>query len=243
MDGRFKRIACATAFVVVGVPLDAQEPWARVPPLPTACYEEQDHFLRAAAAAKEALTAASASQSAENGRIQEAWNGLDEQARQDRLMTLLLSNPADASRFAQQMQEASELASPPQGGAEFDARRERLVAEIVGELQRLPPMTEDPSWPSAFNRAYADACKKWFTGGAGAKQIDSYLSQYREYLTREYIPWYEQHEAAVRKFYQSMQVPGAANLRSTAAYDAVVLYLSAASQFYDLREEEPKRSP
>jgi len=112
MDANIVRgLPVAMAAVAAFIPLDcigaaaaADGPFARIPPLTTACYRQGDPFESRLEAVKQAVAAEKDKQDAINGQIEAQFSQLDPMEMSERMTQWMMDNPQDAAKFAQASQ-------------------------------------------------------------------------------------------------------------------------------------------
>jgi hypothetical protein len=113
MDAKILRglpIAVAIAGVsfdcLAAAPAAPEGPFARIPALTTACYEEGDPFASRLEAAKAAVAEEKEKQEAINARIEADFQSLDPMEMSQRMQQWMMDHPQDAAKFAQATQAA-----------------------------------------------------------------------------------------------------------------------------------------
>lgn len=106
----------------------ATGPWAKVPALPTGCFEnvaenQPDPFYAKLEAAKEAIAADRDRQAEVNAKIEEDFRNIDPMEKAQRMQQWMMSNPQEAMAYMQGVQ-----AAPAQGQADEQAFQQQVVA-------------------------------------------------------------------------------------------------------------------
>lgn len=132
--------ACACLFASVAGAQTPAGAWAKVPALPTACYDGSDGFADKVEAARAALAADIERQKGVNAGIEEQFNAIDPMEKAQRMQQWMMSNPQEAARMfgAQQQAGAQAQAENPAINAEhlkFNAERESLKAGYQAALK------------------------------------------------------------------------------------------------------------
>jgi hypothetical protein len=140
---------CAPAALSQTKPAPAAAgPWAKVPALPTACY--QDAFHEKLYAAQEAVNADLYKQQAINSKIKEAYQSIDPMEMATRMQQWMMANPEEAMAF---MQATQSVGQDLPGLLEAEgAKRQALDAERDALFKR---------YETALAVAYAPADVRW----------------------------------------------------------------------------------
>lgn len=122
----------------------AAGPWAKVPALPTNCYQgdslNPDPFYARVEAAKAAVAADRERQETINGNIQEAYSNIDPMEMASRMQQWMMSNPQQAMAYMQAAQAAPAEAQATLGDqeqqrkareAEWNALKKRYDAALL----------------------------------------------------------------------------------------------------------------
>ena len=135
--------ACLSASAALAQTPAAAGPWAKVPALPTTCFQsiatnQPDPFYARLEAAKTAIAADIDRQQAINAKIEEDFNNIDPMEKAQRMQQWMMSNPQEAMAFMQAAQ-----AAPAQASQELESL----------EQQR---QSREAEW-NALKKSYEDA--------------------------------------------------------------------------------------
>lgn len=147
-------------------------PWAKVPALPTACYQEGDTFYAKLEAAQAAVATDEERQEAINQNIADQLSNIDPMEKAARMQQWMMSNPQEAMAYMQGIQSAgaedpARIAADQQQEAKFRSDRTALMASYQAAIKTLnAPM--DAKY-SAFHKRILDkhGCD-WGEHGCGA---------------------------------------------------------------------------
>jgi hypothetical protein len=122
-------------------PAPAMDPWAKVPALPTVCYDGTDGFGDKIDAARASLDADVERQKAVNSQIEEQFKSIDPMEKAQRMQQWMMSNPQEAARVLGGQQQAGMQAQAdnPQLTADhlkFNTERESLKSKYTEDLKR-----------------------------------------------------------------------------------------------------------
>lgn len=196
---RANQLTLLGVMLLIASPLLAQNPWNRVPPLPSSCYQKDDSFGEDAARVELEFSAAVERQKVVNEEVAQRWTNLDPAQQQVRLTAFMQRNPAGAADAVQQLQSGFgvQVTSYPSGKQPDDFRTElqQLEADYLADGNRLLPNVDPETAGAAayarYNAAYVALCHSWIALGARTgsdPRFSGFLARYREFLTREYIP-------------------------------------------------------
>ena len=274
---RGRLLVAALAGLVCASSLQAQPaatgPWAKVPPLTTACFTGTDPFAARLEAARASVEASRTKQVAVNKKIEEEHKNLDPMEMMDRMQQWMMDNPQEAKKYMQGMHQIG--ADVNAGALEIHAATTRFQTEEKDLIKRYHASLDTayapgyarfnalktklgmpldswsvrgeggmPDWAVAeqdaimrqLDQAYATHCPQWW--GATA-QIQAWLKTYRDWLTKEFIPFSEHLASQNAQTYAIMGTPSA-SWKDTAAYDGVIKYLEAVGRVYGYRRLKPQ---
>jgi len=246
------------ARVVMAAPAPAPDPWAKVPPLPTGCYADQDKVRDAFDAAIDAMNQEVYRQQEINASLTSKLNEIDPMEQQSRMQAFLMENPQEAMKYlettqtrsiALQEQLAQDSATEQQLEDEltqiqsaYEAALGRTVGPLrtrlfgLGESGLTPAqVAEQNSLPAKINAAYEKECPAWW-GAAGP--FHGWLKRYKTHLVQVHIPPLDELEEARRTNFKLMGV-SVESLRSTATMESVVNYMKHAMTIFGGRWERP----
>jgi len=241
-------------------PLSAQNPWAKVPALPTACYTKGEPFGAEVQKAIEEGEAAIAAQKETNGAAKAKLNELDMMTKQSRMTDYMRKNPAAAGQKMQEiaasgtkLQEAvrekekgSDAMEEKWKAVEAQSGKDRDVyAGLLNQARAaFEPGSSNrakaPGLLAQSNEAYKAYCQKWFVDPASP--FLAYLGEYKTYLIEKEVALDEQAFKGELVHFEVFGVP-LNGFKSTANQEATVKYLKAVDRIYRSREEEPRTSP
>lgn len=240
-----------------GSPLLAQSAWTKTPPLPKACYSEQDTFAGDAEKVRSDLEAHIEKQEQINRGLVDQVFKTDPATLQQRMMAAVQRDPARAQEIMQaiaSMGTEQGQAKVAEAGAEkgtFDVKKAKLIADYKAERPRIMSLygtpqgvdamgagghqrMTDPAVVAENNQKYqAVLCPKWFD-----KEVPALLASYRTYLVEQVIP---KHAAAETEAMRMPEMLGVStkDFRPIAEMRAVVDYLRFATDLFGLRESGP----
>jgi hypothetical protein len=223
----------------------AAGPWAKVPALPTSCFQraaanQPDPFYARLEAAKTAVAADIEKQSAINRKIEEEFNNIDPMEKAQRMQQWMMSNPQEAMAYMQAAQ-----------AAPAEARRKVLAGKLGYKYSSAPKdlvnpfmgFAADPSTPrvdwneaesisSALDQKYKALCPQWWRANG---KFHAYMKLQKNWFVRERIPYLEKFDAPKLQNYAMMSTP-AATYRSNATLTAVHEYLDLAWKVFSQRD-------
>jgi hypothetical protein len=128
------------------------------------------------------------------------------------------------------------------GYARFNALKAKLGMPL--DYQSVKGEGGTPDWAVAeqdaimreLDQAYAAYCPQWW-GATG--QIHAWLKTYRDWLTKEFIPFLERLASQNAQTYAIMGTPSA-SWKSVADSDGVILYLKAVERLFEERRAKPR---
>ena len=253
----------AVAGILAAAPA-AQDPWARVPKSPTACYSSQDKYNDEIGAAIDAVNQDIYKQQEINTQLNEKLNNLDPMEQASRMQTYMMENPEEVTRLMEWTQTGL-----PEGQAEAareSENEEALTAELkdiqsryeaafekslgplyarlsalgISESSATPELTaQGMAIIKQINAAYEKACPEWW-GATG--HFHAWLKKYKDHLVNNRIPHRERGEAMKMTQFKVMGIPADA-FRPTVAMETVVLYMNEALAIFEGREINPKTTP
>lgn len=248
----------ALAFAVLAASrLIAQDPWARVPPHPTSCYDKEGFTARLSNLRHEVVVQGDRQQ-AINAAIDEKLNELSPEARQAKMMAFMTKDPMAAGK---QMQELATAGERQQGAmAALTHKRQALDEQWraaqqeferdnapLGPVYRKAMAQMEPGGNAALGRQlfaqhnaeYEKLCAKWFTGDRSP--FLAYLTALRQFLTKEFIPA-EEERASMSTLQFRIYGVDMANYKSTAPHAAAAEYIDAMSRVFGKRRDAPAGS-
>jgi len=253
------RVLLSLAPLLVATTVMAQDPWARVPPLPTSCYGKEDNFAEALDRARGELDAASTGQDKANRALTKQIFALDPATLQQRMMAAMQKNPAQAQQIMQSMQQQGTAESQAQTAAigqaqtRFEERKAKLIADYKAERDamlgpifvRIRKHTTESGGTAAddeavrtgwieYNNKYETVlCERWFK-----KEVTALLAEYRTYLVNDRIPKQTESAAAAGR---QLELFGfsSRDYHTTAGLNGAADYLRFAYDLFNPRRSEP----
>lgn len=238
--------------------LEAQSPWSKVPPLPTGCYTHSDTPDTNIPAAIDDLREDDGRQETVNRDLRNQLRGLDQAARSQLMMNLMMKDPEGAKEFITGMVEGSQLTTDATQAhldrmKAFQDELNELMANFATKAQVVDKLFDsvpryDPGGPSVSkaeteaalakaNGAYMASCKTDLFEGP----MIPFLGRVRAYLEDD-----NPYVAATingTKF-EKMQLEGmgvdATAFRPEEEIEVVVEYLEFADQVFGLRRAAPQ---
>ena len=251
------RTLSAVALLLAASPLAAQDPWASIPALPTACYAKEDEFGAALVTARDALQETISQRKQSNPSLKKLM--ADPATFQQRFQAAMQRNPAKAAELMnsiQQMGSAESQASAAvvgEGQTRFEERRAKHGSDygaekdaVMGPIHvRIRQHSHESGGSAAdgeivrtgwieYNRQYEKVlCPKWF--GTKAPAL---LEEYKAYLVAEVIPKELEVEAGIKQQLELFGVP-VQDYQSVAALNGVAAYLNFALGLFSNRQSGP----
>ena len=253
------RALAVVALLRIPAPLAAQDPWAQVPALPTACYAKEDESAAALATVREAMGATISQRKQSNPSLKKLM--ADPATFQQRLLAAMQKDPAKAGELMNSLQEfgaaESEAATTVVGeaqarwvekqsklAAEYGAEKGAVMDPIHGRIRQhmhesggsaADEEVVRTGWIE-YNRQYEQVlCPKWFRGRAPAL-----LAEYKAYLVAEVIPHELKIEAGIKHQLELFGVP-VREYQSVAVLNGVTAYLDFASGLFGNRQIGPSQ--
>ena len=160
-------VACCCA-ALVHAETAAPNPFAKVPPLPTACYSQGETFYTKLDAAKEAVLADQYAQEAVNTKIQERHNNIDPMEQAALLQQWMMDNPQEAMAYMQGVQnvtatEPAKIQADQTADAKFRTDRDALLASYRAAMKKVNAPF-DTRFDDLNKRAVADNGCSWGMG-------------------------------------------------------------------------------
>jgi len=145
---RGRLLVAALAGLICASALDAQPaatgPWAKAPPLTTACFYDSDPFVAKLEAALAAVNASRTKQEAVNKKIEDEHKALDPMEKMARMQQWMMSNPQEATKYMQGVHQIG--ADLNAGMPEINAATTRFQTEEKDLIKR---------YQAALDTAYA----------------------------------------------------------------------------------------
>ena len=237
----------------------ASDPWAGVPPLPTACYTANDPFADQASAATEALNVRKAQQDEINQAIEQQYGEVDMSELQQRMMTFMMEHPDKAQQYMQAVQQGGQQVQEltpelAERSGQLETELKELMAAYDAELQQTwGPIEERKQVLGASlaktcnidlvaraaaleaekNRAYERLCSSWWPTGP----FHDWFARYKQFKIEEAAHWVE-HAGTAKLNYEVMGV-AADDYRSTEDLKAPIEYMNRANDVFFKREHAP----
>lgn len=234
---------CAPAALAQTKPAPAAAgPWAKVPALPTACY--QDAFHEKLYAAQEAVNADLAKQQVINSKIKEAYQSIDPMEMATRMQQWMMANPEEAMAFMQATQSVgqdlpglleAEGAKRQALDAERDALFKRYETALAVAYAPANAQQEDADTRLQRDQLYQAFCPQWW-GAAGP--IHTFVKKYRTWLIQEHIPFLDKYDAQNAQTFAIMNTP-AASYKSTSTLTTVSEYIQYIDPIFQRRISQP----
>ncbi len=237
----------------------ANDPWAGVPPLPTACYRANDPFADQASAATEALNARKAQQEEVNQAIEQQYRAVDMSELQQRMMTFMMEHPDKAQQYLQAVQQSGQQVAEltpelAERSGQLESELKELMATYDAELQQALRAVEErkqelgaslakscnmdlvaraAALQAERNRAYEELCASWWPSGP----FHDWFARYKQFKIEEAAHWLEHAETA--KLNYAVMGIAADDYRSTEDLRAPVEYMQRAGEVFFKREHAP----
>ncbi len=178
-------VACSCA-ATVHAETAAPSPFAKVPPLPTACYSAGETFFTKLEAAQAAVAADRERQAAINQQIADRQNNMDPMEMAAIMQQWMMDNPQEAMAYMQGIQtattdEPARIAADQQQEAKFETDRKALIANYHSAMKKLNAPT-DARFDALNKRMVAEHGCGWAVSECGAPQWaqDEYFAIQRQ---------------------------------------------------------------
>jgi len=236
----------------------AQGAWARVPPLPTACYTKAETFHDDNVKAQAELEAAINTQRDLNDGLTLKLKELDLTTQQSRMMAFMTKDPAAAAKYAEDAatfgtRQRDAQARVAQKRQAVEEKLKGVQARYVSDAAPLTPLYkafQDAAEPrsgvgrtrlqelgAAYDTAYEKLCARWW---AVTSPYVTYLGELKRMLTEVAIPYGDDFIRWQKTQLDIMGIPSS-GFKSTAEMQAVKEYLEAARKIYQHRPTAPLR--
>lgn len=175
-------LAAFSCTAVVHAETAAPDPFAKVPPLPTACYSQGETFYPKLDAAKEAVLADQYAQEAVNTQIREQFQSGDPMEKAARMQQWMMDNPEEAMAYMQGIQTAGEVEpakakADQMAEAKFETDRKALITNYQAAMKTLnAPM--DAKFAAYDQRLVAIHGCGWYDGECGAGNSPEEQAEY-----------------------------------------------------------------
>lgn len=240
-------------------PLAAQDPWAKVPAFPTACYDnDTPGFGDRVSTFRHEITVTSDRQAAINSAIKQKLNDLDVSTQQSNMMSFMTKNPAKAGAMMQEialagqkqqqvMQRLTEMTgalSEQLKAAEAEyARENAALSAIQVEWSKVAAAAHSPGDPARarqlaarYDAEYARICAKYLV--SESSPFLKYLADLKNYLVTEKIPG-DGERARYEKLQFELNAIPSADFKPTGIYAAVTEYLDGMQKVFSRRHSVP----
>ena len=220
-----------TPLVLMSLPTPGatQGVWAKVPPLPTACYTRDETF---------------------NDDNLRAQSELEAAIGRQETINRSLTAGVTAATVGTAHQDA--LARVTDKRKALEQKLKAVKARYVADAEPLTPLyktyqeatdpgagasrnTKVPEFAAAYDAAYEKFCAKWW---ATTSPFVTYLGELKRLLIETAIPSEDQLARSQRARLEAMSIPSA-RYKSTAETKAVKEYLEAARTIYQQRPTRP----
>jgi hypothetical protein len=251
-------VALATS-LYLAEPLAAQDPWARVPAFPTACYDnETPGFGERVSVIRHEITVVSDRQAAINSAIKQKLNDLDVSKQQANMMAFMTKNPAKAGAVMQEIALAGQkqqqvlqrfiemtgALSEQLKAAEAEYARENdALSAIQIEWSKVAPAPGAPGDPvrarqlaARHDAEYARMCAKYLV--SESSPFLKYLADLKNYLITEKIPGDGERARYENLQFELNAIPSA-EFKPTGIYAAVTEYLDGVQKVFARRHSVP----
>jgi hypothetical protein len=232
------------------------DPWALLPTLPTACYQEDDDFADRAHAVTETLGTEMSRQQEINQELSQQLANIDPMEQQQRMMDFMMRDPQNAQKYMQAVASVGTQASEvmPQVQEEAIAlygERDKLLAEYdaamkalddaynrrtLGLFEQQEKFDQDQAKSSAavdaFNAGYETLCASWWNDGP----FHEWLARH-EGLKRRLLEIEGDGDVLVQNY--TIFGIDADKYRSTSSLGAAKEQLDAAQQIFSRRNYKP----
>lgn len=247
------------ALAVLPAPLLAQSqgPWAKVPALPTGCYNAPDSaWYNTVARNKAALEQEIEKQEAANTAVSDAFKDQDPAAKQAAMQAAMMKDPQGAMKAMQAIQQegtdekqAARLAVEEREatwtpaldtlamkyraalGVAVDPIAKKMNAVHSGEGMTAADEAAVKAFQKEADAAYVKVCAQWFqTNGTFTK----WLATYKDFLVKDRLPYWESEFATQRGMFGFFGM-NVSNYKSSRPQQAVVDYLGMAKRVFEPR--------
>lgn len=252
------RIILLPYSLLVAAPLLAQDPWSRVPAMPTSCYASDDEFDKPVRDTAVALGEDIGAQRAINKALQKQITS-DPAAMQTKLVAAMQKNPAQAGEimgFFEKLGNATtEIAAGPSAEmqAEWEQRFKKLSDDYGSEMdamlgpihKRIRDHMHESGGTANDERIVREGWSEYnqkYEAIFCAKRIKTdgvaLLAAYKQFILTDYIPKSLEAEANEKKFLVMFDVP-TTTYRPVSTLKGVVLYLGKVDAVFGLRRSGP----
>ncbi len=241
-------VALATSLRLAEPPV-AQDPWSKVLPFPTSCYDnETPGFVGRLSNISHEIVVASDKQNDINSALRQKIIDMDPSEKQSKMMAFMMKNPSEAGKVMQEIatagerqtaaterlvQKQSALAAQLRAAeAQYDTDFKPMAAVFAEYMKEADPSgnaARARQLAAEFDAGYERHCAKYLT--AGSSPLLKYLSDYRSFLLEVQIP---NDEANMKYQKLDFEINGVVSttFKSTAVQRAVVAYLSQLSTVF-----------
>lgn len=165
--------------------------------------------------------------------------GEDFNARMPEMNAATMRFESEQKDLAKRYQVALQQAYAP-GHARFVALKKKLGVPLEYPSVKDPgtpdwAMAEENAIMRDLDRAYVAFCPSWWSATGPAR---AWLKTYRDWITKDFIPFGERLGSQNAQTYAIMSTPSA-SYRTVSAEDGVLKYLEAVSRAFALRREKP----
>jgi len=245
---------------VLPAPLLAQSqgPWAKVPALPTGCYNAPDSaWYNTVARDKAALEQEIEKQEAANTAVSDAFKDQDPAAKQAAIQAAMMKDPQGAMKAMQAIQQegtdekqAARMAVAEREatwnpefdtlsmkyraalGAAVDPIAKKMNAVHSGEGMTAADEAAVKAFQKEADAAYAKVCAQWFQANG---TFTKWLATYKDFLVKERLPYWESEFSAQKGMFGFFGM-NVANYKSYDAQKAATDYLEMARRVFVQRE-------
>lgn len=177
-------------------PARAQDPWTKVPAVPTSCFRDDDFDARLNALTQE-LIADAERQQAVNTKVMERFNAMDPMERMRRMQEAMMKDPQAAARMIEASSNAGTSASTT--AVDGTAALERLERVLEGHHKALdaaidealkPLYSQEQALIKSKTQLVGEAKVPQFTTAAGHAEYVALIGQQNAATERACAPYF-----------------------------------------------------
>lgn len=259
LNGPNRLAALLALLLLLGSDLSAQDPWARIPALPTACYSAEDTDAGAWATVSDQLAAERNRRRESNKKLTDQIFALEPAVLQQRMMAAVQKNPAQAQEIMAAVQQQGtqesldEREATGREGNALEKRREMLLQAYNSELDaataplsaRMKKHTVGKGQTAEdtriVNESAAEINRKYETEHCPRmwrQDAPALMAEYKKFLVETQIPKAAASEASTKRMLELFGVPNR-EYQPTSEIDGVMAYLAFVGKLYGDRRAGP----
>ena len=234
----------------------AQDVWAKVPPFPTSCYDnETPGFVDRLSNIRHEIVVASDQQNDINSALRQKVIDMDPSEKQSKMMAFMMKNPTEAGKVMQDMatagqREAAAVERLSQKTSALSAQLKAAEAKYATDFKPLEAVQKeyqkeaDPAGNPArarqlaaqFDAGWEQHCTKYLK--AESSPLLKYLADYKTFLLEDQIPG-DEAKVKYQKFDFDINGIASTTFKSTAVQKAVTDYLTQVTTVFGRLRAQP----